>query len=315
MPTFQAPKPKAREETPEEKAAWLAIRKHINDLGLIEDQQFDLPGRIVGIAGDPENPDAPIWKKIKNRRTGVEEDQAFLKVSVKLDDPKFAALNIVKDMRISFFDGNLRGQPQKSLFRGQFYHIHRAATGREPSPGLVNGTEGFDPADYCNIPMRVFFLYQGRVKEGEEYYGTRANLKVWLDHFEPTVETIKRARAADDDDGYGDDQPSPFVPGPDQPTTVVTDSAPAAEAKPASAGDKPTPRVITDWERKFIMGLGRECGIDADDLENWSLELYGTEIADLSRRDGSSFIEALQRRRNEATPAETKAGDQLGLPV
>lgn len=213
MPTFAAPKPKGREETPEEKAAWLAIRNHINELGLIADQTFDLPGRIVSITGDPDKEDAPIWKPVKNRKTGVEEDQAFLKVTVRLDDPRFSALTIVKDIRISFFDGNLRGQSSKSQFRGGFYYIHRAATGQEPSAGLVNGTEGFDPAEYCNIPMRVFFLYQGRVQQGEDYYGTRANLKVWLDHFEPTVETIKRTRPADDD-GYGDDEPSPFTPAP-----------------------------------------------------------------------------------------------------
>jgi hypothetical protein len=137
--------------------------------------------------------------------------QAFLTVTTKLDDPRFAALTFRKDIRISFFDGRLRGQSQRSAFRGGFYHIHRATQGVEPSPGLVNGTAGFDPADYCNVPVRVVFDYLGRTEKDSDWYGRTANIRVFVNRFEPSIETAKRM-AQVEDDGYGDDEPSPFTP-------------------------------------------------------------------------------------------------------
>lgn len=212
---FRAPKPQAREETPEEKAAWMVIRQIVNDLDLMPDQTFELPGKIVAIKGDPSDDtgQTPIWKEVQVGPEGKKrkENMPHLNVQVKLDDPRLAALTFRKDMRISFFDGRMRNSENRSPFRGAFYYIHRAATGFEPSPALVNGDADFDPAEYCNIPMRVIFLYKGRVKEGDKYFGRTANITVFLDHFEPSKDTARKARLADDaNDGYGVD-PTPVV--------------------------------------------------------------------------------------------------------
>lgn len=66
------------------------------------------------------------------------------------------------------------------------------------------------------------------------------------------------------------------------------------------AGDAdPANQKATERQVKFIYAIGREGGLDEQELATWSQELFGQEIAQLSRRDASSLIEALQRRRNE----------------
>lgn len=56
--------------------------------------------------------------------------------------------------------------------------------------------------------------------------------------------------------------------------------------------------------------------MDEEMLAEWLLEEFGVDTpGDLNTAQATKAINGLQRRRNEATPAETKAGDQLGLPV
>lgn len=235
MPQFKAPAPKGREETPEEKAAWLALRKHVNDLELLDNQQFDLPGRIVSILGDPndETGERPIWKE-NPRKPGTQD--AYLTVVTKLDDPRYAALTFRKDMKISFFDGVMRGQANKSAFRGMFYYIHRAATGQEPPAALVNGTASFDPADYCDRPMRVVFDYLGRTDKDSEWYGRTGNIRIFINRFEPPKGLIRRE---------DDEEEAPFVP--------ANGSAASASAPEKGAGDtQPAPPEIDDEERAAL---------------------------------------------------------------
>lgn len=59
-------------------------------------------------------------------------------------------------------------------------------------------------------------------------------------------------------------------------------------------------QLATERQVKFIYALAREAGLDEQDLVQWLDELYQLASPDqLSRRDAGSFIEALQRRRNE----------------
>jgi hypothetical protein len=52
---------------------------------------------------------------------------------------------------------------------------------------------------------------------------------------------------------------------------------------------------------KFIYAIAREAGLDEQELATWAHELYGKEVDQLSRRDASALIEALQRRRGEVS--------------
>ena len=76
--------------------------------------------------------------------------------------------------------------------------------------------------------------------------------------------------------------------------------APAAaiSAGSAQAGDAANQRA-TERQVKFIFAIAREAGLDEQELNTWSQELYNQEVAQLNRRDASTLIEALQRRRNE----------------
>lgn len=55
----------------------------------------------------------------------------------------------------------------------------------------------------------------------------------------------------------------------------------------------------TERQVKFIYAIAREGGLDEQELAVWSQELYQQDVDHLNRRDASTLIEALQRRRNE----------------
>ncbi|MFN8514433.1 MAG: hypothetical protein U0232_07235 [Thermomicrobiales bacterium] len=76
--------------------------------------------------------------------------------------------------------------------------------------------------------------------------------------------------------------------------------APAAQvaSNVAAVGDPSTQRA-TERQVKFIFAIAREAGLDEQELTTWSQELYGQDVNQLNRRDASTLIEALQRRRNE----------------
>lgn len=57
----------------------------------------------------------------------------------------------------------------------------------------------------------------------------------------------------------------------------------------------------TERQVKFIYAIAREAGLDEQELATWAQELYGKEVDQLSRRDASALIEALQRRRGEVS--------------
>jgi hypothetical protein len=75
--------------------------------------------------------------------------------------------------------------------------------------------------------------------------------------------------------------------------------APAAQVASAAAAGDPATQRATERQVKFIFAIAREAGLDEQELTTWSQELYGQDVAQLNRRDASTLIEALQRRRNE----------------
>ena len=72
-----------------------------------------------------------------------------------------------------------------------------------------------------------------------------------------------------------------------------------AEASNAAAGGDPSSQRATERQVKFIRAIAREAGLDEQELADWSQELYSKPVDQLDRRDASTLIEALQRRRNE----------------
>jgi len=67
----------------------------------------------------------------------------------------------------------------------------------------------------------------------------------------------------------------------------------------AAAADAAATQRATERQVKFIFAIAREAGLDEQELNTWSQELYSQEVSQLNRRDASALIEALQRRRNE----------------
>jgi hypothetical protein len=74
----------------------------------------------------------------------------------------------------------------------------------------------------------------------------------------------------------------------------------ALEAE-AKAMNDPLMERATERQVRFIHAIAREAGFDEQELATWSQELYGRDVEQLNRRDASTLIEALQRRRNEVS--------------
>jgi hypothetical protein len=76
-------------------------------------------------------------------------------------------------------------------------------------------------------------------------------------------------------------------------------AAPQGRSFEARAEAAPENQRATERQIKFIYAISREAGLDEQELSTWTQELYGCEVGELNRRDASTLIEALQRRRNE----------------
>ncbi len=72
-----------------------------------------------------------------------------------------------------------------------------------------------------------------------------------------------------------------------------------ANAMQATPAGDPGSQRATERQVKFIRAIAREAGLDEQELATWSQELYSKPVDQLDRRDASTLIEALQRRRNE----------------
>lgn len=91
---------------------------------------------------------------------------------------------------------------------------------------------------------------------------------------------------------WDDDHTPPRRP----PAFVAPRPAPAPAAP--QAADQGNERA-TERQVKFIRAIGAQAGLDEAALERWCQELHACSIEQLNRRDASTFMEALQRRRAE----------------
>lgn len=72
-----------------------------------------------------------------------------------------------------------------------------------------------------------------------------------------------------------------------------------AQGAAMTPANDPGNQRATERQVKFIYAIAREAGLDGEELVAWSQELYSQDVDQLNRRDASTLIEALQRRRND----------------
>jgi len=208
MPAMNAPVKAVRVETPAEKLAWVALKKQMRLLGISRaEQKFTIPGYIVSLSGDPEDPTKPIIKDNKKYdTTGKKPTRAVLLATCKTTLPGCEMLEFRRDVGYSFYDGYRRGSSERGPLhmRGGLWHVHYSVTGQEVPKELVDSKVGFDTDDYCGPqhPVLLRFEYKGPVEEGSDYYGTRGNINLKLDGFEPDPDAVGGGELPEDDEAW-----------------------------------------------------------------------------------------------------------------
>lgn len=218
MPTMNAPTKQARVETAAEKLAWRAMKDEMRRQKISRpDQKFTVPGYIVKLEGDPNDPSKPIIKD-NSKYNPEKPTRAVLLATVRTTLAGCEAIEFRKDVGYSFYDGYRRGSSERGPLhmRGGLWHIHYSVTGQEVPQGLVDGKVGFDTDDYCgkSHPLLLRLIYKGAVEEGQDYYGTKGNIRLFLDGFEPDFDAVGGGELPDDDtDDWlkGDEEPSARV--------------------------------------------------------------------------------------------------------
>jgi hypothetical protein len=264
------------EESAAEKEAWFALRQYIRAEDIKPGETFQLAGTIAKFLfdGTPENPRYFVKKQVTDK--GEEKDWSYVKVLCAVTDPRFGKPGTLtfppKNVGSSFFDGHMGDNKPRSPLRGGMYNIHFAVTGQEPPQVLIDGEGDWETDWYENKPVMLTLQFVGYTPEDSRYAGTKADLAVFVNGF-------ARNRQAS------------------RPVDAAPDRLEAA-AQVNSAADLGASNA-TERQLKFIHTLAREVNLDAEGLEDWALELYGKETDMLTRRDASSLIDALQRRRND----------------
>lgn len=210
MANMAAPVKQARVETAAEKLAWRAIREEMKRQRCTRpEQKFLIPGYLTKIEGDPENPGKGLM--VDNSKYNKDKPlREVVNVTCVTTLPSCDAISFRKQVGHSFYDGYRRGSQERGPLhmRGGMWHIHHAVTGGEVPTELVNGKVGYDTDDYCGKqhPILLRFEFKGMVEEGQDYYGTRGNLNLKLDGFEPDPNAVGGGELPDDnDDWLGDD--------------------------------------------------------------------------------------------------------------
>lgn len=291
-------------ETPAQVAAWKQLRSYMREQGISAGDTFTVPGTIAKIVldGTPENP-RYFTKPVKDNQ-GNDKDWPFVKVYAAITDPRFGAPGTLdfpaKNVGASFFDGVTK--QGRSPNRGGMYNLHVAVTGQEPSQALKDGKGDWDTEDYENKPILLRLEYQGKEDPDSQYADRRLGMKIFIAGFEKD-RSVHRSTDLDDED----DDNSPFAGRP------AGSSAPTAAAKSSVATISATLGAnaareaadlsvmpATERQVKFIYALGQEAGLGVSDLMDLAVDLCGHVMDDLTRRDASALIDALQRKRNEA---------------
>jgi len=188
-------------ETPEAKQVWRRIRKLIKSAQLLEGDTLDLKGVVTKVELGPGN---RYFREERKQKDGTTKPWFYVKVSATLTDPQAIgddeplALQ-PKKVGASFFNGVNR-DGSRSPFRGGMYDLHRATFHAEPSQGLIDGEEPWDTDDCAGVPLILRFTYNGVEEEGSQYYGTKANMKIFLQTFDRDKTTQVASPPRDDDE-------------------------------------------------------------------------------------------------------------------
>ena len=208
MANMAAPVKTARVETAAEKLAWRAMKDEMRKQRISRsDQMFTVPGYIVKLEGDPADPGKPIMAdNSKYNKDGSKPFRAVLNCTAKVTLPGCELIEFRKTIGFSFADGWRRGSSERSpmQMRGGLWHIHYSVTGQEVPKELVESKVGFDTDDYCGPqhPLLLRLVFKGVIEEGQDYYGTRGNIKLYLDGFEPDPDAVGGGELPDDEDDW-----------------------------------------------------------------------------------------------------------------
>lgn len=291
-------------ETPEQKEAWRLVRAHIRTEGLDVGDTFTVKGTIAKMLldGTAESP-RYFTKKVTDNK-GEEKDWPFVKVLCAITDPRFGTPGLLdfplKNVGASFFDGVTK--QGRSPNRGGMFNLHVAVTGQEPAQELKDGTGSWDTGDYENRPILLRLEFQGKEEAGGQYADRRLGMKIFVAGFEKDRD-VHRSSILDDDE----DAPFPTASGNGARATRSTSTAALTPAAATAAREAADLSVLpaTDRQVNFIYVLGREAGMDRPEVDGMAEGLYDAEPALLTRKEASSFIDALRRKQLD-TPADNR---------
>lgn len=173
-------------ETPEQKEQWKRLRMLIASESILEDTTFTLQGRIDKVLLAEGN--RYFREDRKDAKTGEVKGWFHVKAIASITDPRVIGegepLQLApKKVGASFFNGQNR-DGSRSPFRGGMYSLHLATTHTEPSEALMQQKASWDTTDYEDKPVLLEMIYLGReTDEDSRYYGTKANLRVFLQGF------------------------------------------------------------------------------------------------------------------------------------
>ena len=336
-------------ESPAQKQGWRDLRSYMGSLSpkLMKGGTFTVKGFISEFILN----NGGYFSQDVEKDDGTPSKWQYIKAVCTIRDERVSDVDLPlppKNVGANFFDGWTK--KGRSNLRGGMYWVHLAVTHQEPPEALVKGVGRWRTDDYEGEqhPILIRIKWEGLEQEDSQYFGRRANLRIFVDGFERDPD---HAPYDPDNDLGGDDdlgEPAPrqrrAAPASEVPPDLLNDDVepeprPKSRARLTSGPSSPTPRQggassapepdgddgffdsllaseppknravgsdpaeqrATERQMKFIHAIAREAGLDEQELANWSQELYGQEVAQLNRRDASSLIEALQRRRNEVS--------------
>lgn len=280
-------------ETPEQKEAWRKLRAYMRSLNLAVGDTFTVKGTIAKILLDGTADNPRYFTKKQTKDDGSEYDWPFIKVMAAITDPQFGKPGTLdfpaKNVGASFFDGVTK--KGRSPNRGGMYNLHVAVTGEEPSEALKANTGSWDTEDYENKPILLRLVYQGKEEEGSAYADRRLGMKIFIAGFEKDRDVHRAASDLDDDDD------PPF----DRAESVAVAEVQVRKEEAMQAADLSV-LPATDRQMAFMIRLGEEAYMTRGDVANWCKEHLGKSLEELTRKDASAAIDAIQRLRYDADP-------------
>jgi hypothetical protein len=299
------------QETPEQKEAWKKLRAYMRSLNLGVGDTFTVKGTVAKVLLDGTADHPRYFTKPQVKDDGSTYDWPFVKVMAAITDPAFGRPGVLdfpaKNVGASFFDGVTK--KGRSPNRGGMYNLHVAVTGEEPGDDLKAGRGDWDTEDYENRPILLRLVYQGKEEEGSAYADRRLGMKLFIAGFEKDRDVHRASSDLDDED---DD--SPFDPDPVVATERNVERV-RAQAETTRAADlSVTP--ATERQVSFVYAIGREAGMGREEVDGFCEGLFDAGPELLTRKEASTVIDALQRKRNDMpAPPEDGKDELVGVGV